>query len=54
MNDIVSIISTLGFPIAMCLYFAWDKHTTTEKTNDILNQMAETLAVIKDYIEKEE
>lgn len=50
---IKDLIGSLGFPIAMCVYFIWDKTRTMAETNKILLQMSETLAVIKDYIEKE-
>lgn len=50
---IKDLIGSLGFPIAMCVYFIWDKTRSTAETNKILLQMSETLAVIKDYIEKE-
>ena len=26
MEDVPSLISTLGFPIAMCLYLLWERH----------------------------
>lgn len=50
---IKELVSSLGFPIAMCVYFIWDKSKCNAETNKILTQMSETLAVIKDYIEKE-
>lgn len=52
MNEVVQIISTLGFPIAMCVFFCWYVVNSNEKTSTILNQMNETLAVIKEYIQK--
>lgn len=53
MQIIRELISNLGFPIAMCVYFIWDKTRCTAETNKILAQMSETLVVIKDYIERE-
>lgn len=51
---IKELVNSLGFPIAMCVYFIWDKSRSQEQTNKILVQMNETLVVIKEYIEREE
>lgn len=50
-QTIKELINGLGFPVAMVVYFIWDKTHQSKETMDILNKMSETLAVIKSYIE---
>lgn len=30
-NEFTQLINTMGFPIAMVIYFIWDKYQTTKK-----------------------
>ena len=39
MSDIVTIISTVGFPIAACVIMGWFIKYTTDMNNKNLNQM---------------
>lgn len=39
MNDIVTIISTVGFPIAACIGMGWFVKYQTDLNNKNLNQM---------------
>lgn len=62
MNDIVQVITTVGFPIAMCLLMAWyvkyveDKHkneidnlrTVIEQNTIALTKLCERLGVEND------
>lgn len=66
MNDITQAISTVGFPIAMCLLLWWDKKVTvdanTQAINDIkmalvhveaaLNQNSDMIALLTNSINK--
>lgn len=35
--DLIEVIKNLGFPIAMVVYFAWDKSTITNKLTEAVN-----------------
>lgn len=48
MNDIITVINTVGFPIAVCIYLGWfikyqeDKHTTElSALNEAIKQNTE-------------
>lgn len=43
MNEFVELINTIGFPIAMVMYFIWDKNKTTEKMIENQNHTTEVL-----------
>lgn len=34
MEDLSSLISTLGFPIAVCCYLFWERHNTTKANRE--------------------
>ena len=34
MEDFTSLISTLGFPIAVCCYLFWERHNTTKANRE--------------------
>ena len=58
MNDIVSIISNVGFPIACVVFMAWyinkqdEKHSAeTNKLSDALNTMNVLLTKLVDRLE---
>lgn len=67
MTDIIQAISTIGFPISMCLLLWWDKKVTvdanTQAINDIkmalvhveaaLNQNSEMISILTNSINKE-
>ena len=57
-EDIVQIISTVGFPITMCLLLFWNmkQEQETHKTevlelNDVISRNNEILASLKQLIE---
>ena len=59
MNDIVSVISTVGFPIACAIALGWYAMTTTnkiialtEKVTDALSKSAAAMEEIKDAIKE--
>ena len=44
MEAFVELINTIGFPIAMVMYFIWDKNKTTEKMIENQKETTEVLA----------
>ena len=66
-GQIVELISSVGFPIAACVYMAWLHHTSEEKRvsdeqrhsderkamTEALTKMNDTLTYILDLIKKE-
>lgn len=43
MNDLVSFISTIGFPIAMCLLLWYDKVTSIKENAKALNELSKAI-----------
>lgn len=39
MQEFVQIVSTVGFPIAMCLLMWWDKKTTVDGNTTAINEI---------------
>ena len=54
MNDIVTIISNVGFPIACVVFMAWYINNTMKENNKILNDLNVTISKLMDKLEKEE
>ena len=59
-NTITEIISNLGFPVAMVLYFIWDKYKVTSNlvqainnNNKILSMLLTKLDLVKEGLENE-
>lgn len=59
MNDVVSVVSTVGFPIACAIALGWYAMTTTnkiialtEKVTDALSKSASAMEEIKDAIKE--
>ena len=56
MEDFTSLISTLGFPIAVCCYLFWERHSTTkanreerlEKREKLTNALKEFTVAVSD------
>ena len=54
MEEFTSLISTLGFPIAVCCYLFWERHNTTkanreerlEKREKLTNALSEFTVAI--------
>lgn len=42
-TNVVQIISTVGFPIAMCLLFFWYINKMNEKHDDEVNKLSEAI-----------
>lgn len=47
MNDITQTISTVGFPIAMCLLLWWDKKVTVDANTQAINNIKMALAHVE-------
>ena len=45
-NTITEIISNLGFPVAMVLYFIWDKYKVTSNLVQAINNNNKTLSML--------
>ena len=59
-NTITDIISNLGFPVAMVLYFIWDKYKVTSNlvqainnNNKILSMLLTKLDLVEEGLENE-
>ena len=59
-NTITEIISNLGFPVAMVLYFIWDKYKVTSNlvqainnNNKILSMLLTKLDLVGEGLENE-
>ena len=50
MEDFTSLISTLGFPIAVCCYLFWERHNTTKANREERQEKREKLTnAINDF-----
>lgn len=47
------IVNSLGFPIAMVVYFIWDKNHTMEPVVESINNMNKFLAILCDKLDLE-
>lgn len=52
MNDIVQIISTVGFPIACVLGMAWYINTTHKEMTDAINNSTKAIEYLSKIIER--
>ena len=43
MNDIITLISNVGFPIACCVYMGWYVNKINTDSNDRLEKLQESL-----------
>lgn len=60
LNTITEIISNLGFPVAMVLYFIWDKYKVTSNlvqainnNNKILSMLLTKLDLVEEGLDNE-
>lgn len=49
-NSVITIISTVGFPIAMCLLMAWYIANENKRNNEQDKQYTEVLTEIKTIV----
>ena len=59
-NQVTEIISNLGFPVAMVLYFIWDKYKVTSNlvqainnNNKILTMLLTKLDLVEEGLDNE-
>lgn len=39
LNDVLNVINTVGFPIAMCVFLCWYVRDSTEKNREEVNKI---------------
>lgn len=50
-NVVTSMISNVGFPIAMCLLMMWYIYTSQSKLTEAINELKETMVEVKARLE---
>lgn len=64
MNDVVNAVSTVGFPIALCVFLVWQNAQQDRYYRDIIEKLRETVErntnsitelaqIIKTFVTKE-
>lgn len=53
-QTISQLISTVGFPIAVCIYMAWDRHTSQSDMKQALDNNTVALNRILEHMRKED
>lgn len=53
-QTISQLISTVGFPIAVCIYMAWDRHTSQADMKQALDNNTVALNRILEHMRKED
>jgi hypothetical protein len=48
---IMTFINRIGFPIAVCIYFAWQQNTQGKKTIEAINDFKEVVSTLNRNIE---
>jgi hypothetical protein len=52
--QLVDLVQTVGFPIAITVYLLWDKrqseNTNAKELSDALNEMTQTLIELKTFL----
>lgn len=51
MDQITTVVSTVGFPIAMCLIMTYYYHTTIEEMKKSLNTLNDTITALNSKID---
>lgn len=52
MNEILTAISTVGFPIVMCIFLGWYINKTQDKNNEIIQENTKTLTHLSTLLER--
>ena len=50
-STVTSLISNVGFPIAMCLLMMWYIYTSQSKLTEAINELKETMVEVKARLE---
>lgn len=53
-QTVSQLISTVGFPIAVCIYMAWDRHTSQKEMTKALDNNTIALTQILEHMRKED
>lgn len=64
MNDVINAVSTVGFPIALCVFLVWQNAQQDRYYRDIIEKLRETVErntnsitelaqIIKTFVSKE-
>lgn len=53
-QTISQLISTVGFPIAVCIYMAWDRNTSQKEMRQALDNNTVALTQILEHMRKED
>ena len=53
MKEIVDIVATTGFPIAITIYLLWERATITNKLTEATNNLANAVSLLTAYIKGE-
>lgn len=51
MDQIVNVVSTVGFPIAMCLIMTYYYHTSIEEMKKTTNTLNDTITALNNKID---
>lgn len=51
-NDVMTIINSVGFPVAMVLYFIWDKTKITSGMTEAINNNTTILTRLLERMDK--
>lgn len=51
MDQIVTVVSTVGFPIAMCLIMVYYYHTSIEEMKKTTNTLNDTITALNNKID---
>lgn len=54
MSEWVQIVSTIGFPIAMCLMLCWYIYTTQKELNATINKNTLAIEKLAEKLDKKE
>lgn len=52
MNEVAQLISTVGFPIVMCLILMWYIKDMQDSMRETLNDLKSTISILNEKIEK--
>ena len=53
-QTVTQLISNVGFPIAVCVYMAWDRHVSQKDMTQALDNNTTALNQILEHIRKED
>lgn len=51
MDQIITVVSTVGFPIAMCVIMTYYYHTSIEEMKKSLNSLNDTIVALNSKID---